>query len=140
MILVDSSVWIDFFNANPTPQALWLRQNLDGVTILVGDLILSEVLQGCRSTREFNLALSLMSMLPTVTVAGREVAIAAARNYRALREQGITNRRTIDGLIATRCIVDDLQLLHDDRDFDPFARHLGLQVVPSDRPRHPGLT
>jgi predicted nucleic acid-binding protein len=130
VILVDSSVWIDYFRGTTTPQADRLDELLGAVPLAVGDLILTEVLQGFGSDREFNEARRLMSALELVNLGGLGVAIEAARNYRKLRELGVTVRKTIDTVIATRCIVDGMQLLHSDRDFDAFEQHLGLQCVP----------
>jgi predicted nucleic acid-binding protein len=127
--LVDSSVWVDYFNGAATPQADRLDELLGTVPVAVGDLILTEVLQGFGTEREFNEARRLMSALEVVNLGGLDVAIEAARNYRKLRELGVTVRKTIDTVIATRCIVDGLQLLHSDRDFDAFEQHLGLRCV-----------
>ena len=129
MIVVDSSVWIDFFRNTPTAQAEWLDANLGVERILVGDLILAEVLRGFKDDRGFAEAKRLLGRLEQRNLAGEELAIEAARNFRKLRSLGITVRGTIDSVIATRCIVDGYRLLHSDRDFDAFERHLGLHVV-----------
>ncbi len=129
MILVDSSVWIDYFRGTATPQTDRLDELLGAVPLAVGDLILTEVLQGFASDRQFNEARRLMNALELVNLGGLDVAIEAARNYRRLRELGVTVRKTIDTVIATRCIVNGMQLLHSDRDFDAFEQHLGLQCV-----------
>lgn len=129
MILVDSSVWIDFFRNKPTAQAEWLDRNLGVEGLVVGDLILAEVLQGFKDDRGFNAARRVLGQLEQVEVAGREVAVEAARNYRRLRSLGVTVRGTVDVLIATRCLTSGLRLLHSDRDFDVFGKHLGLRVV-----------
>lgn len=129
MILVDSSVWIDFFRNKPTAQAEWLDRHLGVESLVVGDLILAEVLQGFKDDRGFNQAKRLLGQLKQVEVAGFDVAIDAARNYRKLRKLGVTVRGTVDVFIATRCLVSGLRLLHDDRDFDAFETHLGLPVV-----------
>ena len=129
MILVDSSVWIDFFRNKPTAQAEWLDRNLGVEGLVVGDLILAEVLQGFRDDRGFNEAKRLLGQLEKVEVAGFDVAIEAARNYRKLRTLGVTVRGTVDVLIATRCLTSGLRLLHNDRDFDAFEKHLALRVV-----------
>ncbi len=129
MILVDSSVWVDFFRNQPTAQAQWLDKNLGVEGLVVGDLILAEVLQGFKDDRGFNEARRLLGRLEQVTLGGEELAVEAARNFRNLRGRGITVRGTIDVIIATRCLVDGLRLLHSDRDFDAFEAHLGLQVV-----------
>ncbi len=129
MILVDSSVWIDFFRNKPTPQAEWLDRNLGNEGLLVGDLILAEVLQGFEDDRGFNEARRLLGRLARVDIGGIDLAIEAARNYRRLRGLGVTVRGTVDVLIATRCITDRLRLLHSDRDFAAFEKHLGLRAV-----------
>lgn len=129
MILVDSSVWIDYLRGTPTPQADKLDSLLGTVPLAIGDLILTEVLQGCASDREFNAVRRTLSSLHFVVLGGSDVAEAAARNYRKLRSLGVTVRKTIDTVIATRCLVSGHELLHNDRDFEPFALHLGLRCV-----------
>ena len=129
MILVDSSVWIDFFRNKPTPQAEWLDRNLGIEGLVVGDLILAEVLQGFKDDKGFNEAKRLLGQLEQVNIGGADLAVEAARNYRRLRAAGLTVRGTVDVLIATRCLADGLRLLHSDRDFDAFEQHLGLHVV-----------
>ncbi|MDD5390274.1 MAG: PIN domain nuclease [Gallionellaceae bacterium] len=124
--MVDSSVWIDYFRGTPTPQTDRLDALLGTEPIVMGDLILAEVLQGFASERDFNQALKLMTALEVVNLAGRDIAIQAARNFRHLRAQGVTVRKTIDTVIATYCIENDVPLLFSDRDFDPFVDHLGL--------------
>lgn len=128
MILVDSSIWIDFFNGNQSPEVDFFRNNLGKLEFLIGDLILAEVLQGVRDESAFNKTRRLLEHYEVVQLCDAEIAIQAARNYRYLRSQGITVRKTIDTIIATRCIEDDYQLLHRDRDFDGFVMHLGLRV------------
>jgi predicted nucleic acid-binding protein len=129
VILVDSSVWIDYFRGTVTPQTSRLDQLLDRELLATGDLILAEVLQGFRKDRDFNQARKMLTALTVVDLCGEEIAIQAARNFRTLRRLGVTVRKTIDTVIATRCIEDGFELLHNDRDFDPFARYLGLRVV-----------
>lgn len=129
MILVDSSVWIDFFRNKPTIEAEWLDRNLGIEGLVVGDLILVEILQGFKEDKGFNEAKRLLEQLEQVIIGGTELAIQAARNYRKLRAAGVTVRGTVDVLIATRCLTDGLRLLHSDRDFDAFERSLGLSVV-----------
>jgi predicted nucleic acid-binding protein len=129
VILVDSSVWIDYFRGSATPQADRLDELLGTEPLAIGDLILTEVLQGFGTDREFNEARRLMSALELVTLGGLDIAIEAAKNLRRLRELGVTVRKTIDTVIATRCIVSGLHLLHSDRDFDAFEQHLGLLCV-----------
>ena len=127
MILVDSSVWIDYFRGTATPQAEKLESLLGTEPIATGDLILTEVLQGFVSDRDFNQARKLLTSLVVVDLAGQEIAIQAAKNFRALRALGVSVRKTIDTVIATRCIESRLPLLYSDRDFDPFVLHLGLR-------------
>ncbi|MFH1494844.1 MAG: PIN domain nuclease [Pseudomonadota bacterium] len=127
MILVDSSVWIDYFRGTATPQAEKLDSLLGAELIATGDLILTEVLQGFVSDRDFNQARQLMTSLVIVDLAGQNMAIQAARNFRVLRLLGITVRKTIDTVIATHCIESGLPLLYSDKDFDPFVKHLDLR-------------
>jgi predicted nucleic acid-binding protein len=129
VILVDSSVWIDYFNGRPTGETDLLDRLLTAQRPLLGDLILAEVLQGFHSDLDFQRARRELDQLQCVTIGGRDTAIAAAQNFRALRQRGVTVRKTIDGLIATFCIAHGHDLLHCDRDFDPFERHLGLRVI-----------
>lgn len=127
MILVDSSVWIDYFQGAQTPQTEKLDGFLSSEPIAVGDLILTEVLQGFGSEQDFNEARRLLTSLLVVELGGQHIAIQAARNFRLLRAQGVTTRKTIDTIIATRCIESSFTLLYSDRDFDPFVQHLGLR-------------
>ena len=129
MILVDSSVWVDYFRGNSTPQTDKLDLLLGRESLAIGDLILTEVLQGFDSHRDFNHARRLLTPLLVVEIGGLEIAIQAAKNFRTLRRRGVTIRKTIDTIIATRCIESGYDLLHSDRDFDPFAAYLGLRVV-----------
>lgn len=127
MILVDSSVWIDYFRGALTPEADRLDALLGREPLATGDLVLTEVLQGFRDHRAFEQARKLLTSLDVVTLGGQQVAIRAAKHFRVLRERGVTARKTIDTVIATRCIVDGYALLYSDRDFDPFVEHLGLR-------------
>jgi len=127
VILVDSSVWIDYFRGTSTPEAETLDSLLGTEPIATGDLILTEVLQGFVSDRDFNQAKKLLTSLVIVDLAGQAIAVQAAKNFRVLRAHGITVRKTIDTVIATRCIESRLSLLYSDRDFDPFVEHLGLR-------------
>ena len=129
MILVDSSVWIDYFRGNDTRQAGKLDTLLGTEPLAIGDLILAEVLQGFDSDRDFDQARTLLTSLVVIDIGGRDMAIQAARNHRTLRSLGITVRKTIDTMIATRCIESGHMLLHADRDFEPFVVHLGLRSV-----------
>lgn len=129
MILVDSSVWIDYFRGAFTPQAEKLDALLGSELLSVGDVILTEVLQGFTGDHDFEQARRLLTSLTIIDIGGQDIAIRAAQNYRTLRSRGVTIRKTIDTLIATRCIEDGLSLLYSDRDFDPFVEHLGLVSV-----------
>ena len=128
MILVDSSVWIDFFRGRPTPQVERLDALLGNTRLAVGDLIVTEVLQGVRDERQFNQVRKTLDAFTQVDLVGKAIAVQAAKNFRTLRGLGFTVRKTIDTLIATRCIESGFTLLHSDRDFDAFAAHLGLRV------------
>jgi len=129
MILVDSSVWIAYFNGMINPQTDWLDSALGRELIVVGDLILAEILQGFRSDRDFNKAKELLSHFRFMEMLGRELAIKSAENYRFLRNKGVTVRKTIDVMIGTFCIHHNISLLHDDQDFYPLTKHLGLKTV-----------
>ena len=126
MILVDSSVWIDYFRGVSTLQTDRLDLLLGTDHLAIGDIILTEVLQGFTRQRDFDLALEHLSPLTLVEIGGRDVAVRAAANFRRLRALGVTPRKTIDTLIATRCIESGYPLLFSDRDFEPFVEHLGL--------------
>ena len=127
MILVDSSVWIDYFRGIDSPQTDRLDVLLGQEVIVIGDLILAEVLQGFDVQRDFLQAVDLMRAFPVLDLAGGDIAVMAAQNFRRLRALGVTTRKTIDTIIATFCIERDLPLLHSDRDFEPFMAHLGLK-------------
>jgi predicted nucleic acid-binding protein len=128
LILVDSSVWIDYFRGTMTAQTGILDGLLGQQPLAIGDLILTEVLQGFDNGRDFADARKMLTSLTVVELGGERIAIQAAKNFRALRRLGVTVRKTIDTVIATRCIESGYDLLHDDRDFDPFVRYLGLSV------------
>ncbi len=122
MILVDLGAWIDYVNGADKPQA-------DHEPLAIGDLILTEVLQGFAGEGEFNQAPRLLTALTIIELGGCEMAIQAARNFRKLRSHGMTIRKTVDTVIATRCIESGHSLLHNDRDFDPFVKYLGLKII-----------
>lgn len=126
MVLVDSSVWIDYFRGVQTAQTDKLDLLLGVQPLAIGDLVLAEVLQGFDSDRDFEQGLRLLRTFAVIDIAGEDIAVHAARNFRILRALDVTVRKTIDTLIATRCIIDGHELLYSDRDFDPFVRHLGL--------------
>jgi predicted nucleic acid-binding protein len=130
VILVDTSVWIDYFNGAQTAEAALLDDVLtrpEGV--LVGDLVVLELLQGLRSARQARLLERTMLSLPTADLLNMTIARQAAANYRTLRTAGVTPRKTVDLIIATYCIAHGHELLHRDRDFTPMARHLGLRTL-----------
>ncbi len=131
MILVDSTVWIDHLNDNETPLVIWLRESIIArrALLLVGDLVLSEVLQGLSSEHEAAQVERALRRFQLVSLVGPDIAIRSAANYRDLRRRGITVRKTIDMLIGTWCIEQRHTLLHSDRDFDHLERHLGLDVI-----------
>ena len=129
MIFVDSSVWIDYFNDQQTRSVELLESLLGSEPLIIGDIVLTEVLQGFRNDREYLVAEELLTSLSVRNVLNTELALESATNFRYLRKRGITVRKTLDSIIATFCIRSNLLLLHSDRDFDPFEEHLGLQVV-----------
>ena len=126
MIVVDSSVWIDFFNGVSTPEVDRLDAQLGVTPLAIGDLILVEVMQGFRNERDVATARQLFRSLALLPLLGGSNPWKAAENYRQLRRKGITVRKTIDGIIATACIEANLPLLFSDRDFQPYVEHLGL--------------
>ena len=129
MIVVDSSVWIDFLNGRNPLHVRHLRAVMGTEEIIIGDLMLCEVLQGLDGERAAREVEALLRRFQVVPMAGDAIAVAAARNYRFLRGRGITIRKTIDLLIGTWCIENRRSLLHNDSDFRPMARHLGLREV-----------
>jgi predicted nucleic acid-binding protein len=129
MILVDTSVWIDYFNGEVTGQTDTLDALLGTESLGIGDLILAEVLQGFRLDRDFRRAKELLTSLSLFEMLGVENAVRSAENYRVLRKRGITIRKTADVIIASFCIVEDHALLFSDRDFVPFVEELGLRAA-----------
>jgi predicted nucleic acid-binding protein len=131
VIVVDSSVWIDFLNGRDGPHVRRLRAVLGTDEIVVGDLMLCEVLQGLEGGRAAQEVEALLRRFEIVSMAGDAIAVVAARNFRSLRRRGVTVRKTIDLLIGTWCIENRQPLLHNDSDFHPMAQHLGLMEVPA---------
>jgi predicted nucleic acid-binding protein len=129
VIVVDSSVWIDFFHGVSTPEVERLDGLLGLTPLAIGDLILVEVMQGFRTDQDVATARQLFRSLALLPMLGGSNAWKAAENYRQLRRKGITVRKTIDGIIATACIEANLPLLFSDRDFRPYVEHLGLEVA-----------
>ena len=128
MILVDSSVLIDYFNGIDNIKVKALDEVLGNQVVVIGDYILSEVLQGFRNDNDYKKAKIILKEFPCLSLCGEDIAIKSAENYRKLRKKGITIRKTIDVIIATFCIENDIVLLHNDKDFIPFEKHLGLKV------------
>lgn len=126
MIVVDSSVWIDYFTGKDTPQVEKLDSLLGNELIAIGDLILVEVLQGFRAEKDFRQARKLLMSLTVLNMLNTTMALKSAANFRTLRKKGITVRKTIDSIIATYCIENKLALLASDKDFQPFHEHLRL--------------
>lgn len=129
MIIVDTTVWVDYLRGSRSPETEWLDREVGREEIGVADLILCEVLQGVRSEKDFGHARVVLGEFALFSTGGEELAIAAARNYRTIREEGFTVRKTIDCLIATFCMTKGYALLHRDRDFDAFEEILGLAVI-----------
>jgi predicted nucleic acid-binding protein len=129
VVVVETSVWVDYFRNAPTPHCNWLDDAMGRRPLGITDLSLCEVLQGIPREREFQRVKDYLSRFNLHRCVGGDMAVATARHYRTLRAAGITIRKTIDSLIATYCIERGYWLLHNDRDFDPFEAHLGLKVV-----------
>ena len=131
MIIVDTTVWIDYMGGISNRQTLWLDHELGRQRLGLTDLILCEMLQGIRNDAAFTQARRDLLQFRLFDTGGIEMAVAAAQNYRSLRATGYTVRKTIDCLIATFCLEAGHELLHRDHDFDPFEKHLGLRVIHS---------
>jgi predicted nucleic acid-binding protein len=129
MLVVDTSVWVDYFNGVENPQTDFLHSILDATPILIGDLILTEVLQGFRLDPDFEKVRRTLGRFTQANMVDTALAVQSARNYRFLRQKDITVRKTIDSLIATYCIENEYELLHNDNDFDGYEKHLGLRVI-----------
>jgi hypothetical protein len=128
VILVDTSVWIDYFNGVENKQSDCLDRILSEQSVLVGDIVLTEILQGFDSDKEFRLAKQALDPLDFVHLGGKSLAIKAASNFRFLRSKGVTIRKTVDMLIGSWCIEHEVELLHNDKDFDKIATKLPLQI------------
>ena len=129
MILIDSSVWIDYFNGIQTSQTDWLDSSLGNTPIVIGNLILTEVLQGFKNDKDFKIAKDLLLRIPFMSMGEQTLALESAMNYRFLKRKGVTVRKTIDVIIGTFCIHNQLTLLHCDHDFDPMVKYLGLEII-----------
>jgi predicted nucleic acid-binding protein len=125
-------LWVDFFRGKPGVQTDLLDGLLGSQELGIGDLVFTEVLQGCKLDKEFNEVRRLLGRLELITLGGEDIVVEAANNCRRLRRLGLTVRGTIDVVLATRCIVSGHRLSHSDRDFDAFERHLGLRCLTSD--------
>jgi predicted nucleic acid-binding protein len=128
MILVDTSVWVNYFNGIVNKQTESLDHLLSERTVLVGDIILTEILQGFDRDKEFRLVKKALNPLDSVHLGGKSLAIKAVSNFRFLRSKGITIRKTVDMLIGSWCIKHEVELLHNDKDFDLIATQLPLQI------------
>jgi predicted nucleic acid-binding protein len=128
MIVADTSVWIDYVRGIDAPHTNILDYELLYNRVITGDIIIAEFLQGFREEKDFQEAKKIMESLEYRDFLGKEIAIQAAHNFRILRKKGITVRKTIDVIIATFCIVNGFELIHNDRDFDPMEEYLGLIV------------
>jgi predicted nucleic acid-binding protein len=132
VILVDTSVWIDYFNGTDNQHTDALDSALEEGTVAIGDLILLEILQGFKRDRDFHRAKDTLESLDQYEMFGHSMALKSAENYRALKKKGITIRKTIDVIIATFCIENQIPLLFSDKDFIPFVEKLGLSAVVED--------
>ena len=128
MIVADTSAWIDYLKGLDLPHTNILDYELEHHRIITGDLIIAEFLQGFRHENDYVAAKKIMESLEYHDFVGWEIAIQASQNYRTLRKMGITIRKTIDVIIATFCIENDFQLIHNDRDFDSMEKGLGLKI------------
>ena len=128
MIFLDSTVLIDYFNGKTNWQVEILESILGKELVVIGDYVLTEVLQGFRSDKEFQKAKAILLSFPCFDIGGKKIAIQSAKNFRYLRKKGVTVRKTIDVIIATYCIEHNLILLHNDKDFGPFVKNLKLKV------------
>ena len=129
MVIVDSSVWIDYLNRKLTPQTQWIQDTKRVEEIGLTTLVLAEILQGIRFDDRFRAAQQFLRSMPLFEGLPTHIAVRSASNFRSLRKMGITVRSTIDCLIATFCIEEDFRLLHNDSDYEPFELHLGLNVL-----------
>lgn len=128
MIFLDSTVLIDYFNGEKNWQVDFLDSILGKELVVIGDYVLTEVLQGFRNDRDFKKAKTILLSFPCFDIGGKDTALQSAKNYRFLRKKGITVRKTIDAMIATFCIMNNFTLLHNDKDFYPFVKYLNLKV------------
>ncbi len=128
MIFLDSTVLVDYFNDINNRQVEFLDSILGKELVVIGDYVLTEVLQGFKSDKEYQAAKTTLLSFPCYDIGGKVIALQSAKNYRYLRKKGITVRKTIDAMIATFCIENDFILLHNDKDFDPFEKYLNLKV------------
>lgn len=131
MIVVDTSVWIDYFNGRNTIETGILDSALGSLDVAIGDLIALEILRGFRLDKDYNTAKKYLANLHQYNMLNPQLAVKAADNYRKLRKKGVTIRKTADIIIATFCIEEKLPLLYTDRDFIPFSEHLKLRAVPT---------
>ena len=129
MVVADTSVWVDFLRGTRARHCDRMAQLLDEQSIALCDRVLQEVLQGVRGERQFRTVSTRLLALPCFNLGGHALALAAARNYRRMRRLGVTPRSATDVLIATFCVEEGHELLHNDRDFDFMARHMGLKVA-----------
>ncbi len=129
MTIVDTTVWIDYLAGTTNPHTEWLDRELNQQALGLTDLILCEILQGIHGDSEFARIRRALSKFEVFTTGGEDLAVASAKNYRLLRARGCTVRKTIDCLIATFCLIEGHSLLHRDRDFEPFEKHLGLRIT-----------
>lgn len=128
MIFLDSTVLIDYFNGEKNWQVDVLDSILGKELVVIGDYVLTEVLQGFRNDKDFQKAKTILLSFPCFDIGGKDTALQSAKNYRFLRKKGITVRKTIDAVIATFCIMNNFTLLHNDKDFYPFVKYLNLKV------------
>jgi predicted nucleic acid-binding protein len=132
MVVVDTTVWIDYVHGLDTPHTNALDNELLRNQVVTGDLLITEFLQGFRSGKDYEAAKGIMDSLIYYDMLGKYIAIQSAVNFRLLRRNGVTIRKTIDVIIGTFCIEHDFPLLHNDRDFEPMEKYLGLRIYKTD--------
>jgi predicted nucleic acid-binding protein len=128
MVVVDTTVWIDYVHGLDTPYTNALDRELLRNQVVTGDLLITEFLQGFRNDRDFEAAKEIMDSLIYCDMLGKDIALKSAINFRFLRQNGITIRKTADIIIGTFCIEHTLPLLHNDKDFEPMEKYLGLLI------------
>jgi len=133
MVVADTTVWIDYIHGLDTPYTNALDYELLHNQVVTGDLLIAEFLQGFRNDKDFEIAKEIIDSLIYCDMLGKDIAIKSAMNFRFLRKNGVTIRKTADIIIGTSCIEHELPLLHNDKDFEPMEKYLGLTVYKTEK-------